>query len=226
MARDLQSSGDLLDAGSPNQVAKPFPEQSEKPCPELPCELWFIILKYLDRPQRRKFLQIDCRLRSFVAGTTSLHTSLFRSERLIIHGTPIQASMFELHPAFIAAARRNADCEYKVRYSGHLLVRHTELEFIRRMATSPCNEFATSPAIQRFGIRLYDGKTRMIRNKRGVTALQVFKRIARYRNWQTFYDDSRRGQFVGWKESPLIVNGAGDLVWVFSTDLIRCRILS
>lgn len=219
MARDLQSSDDLLDARCPKQVAKSFPEQSKKPCPELPCELWFIILKYMDRPQRRKFLQIDRRLRSFVDSTTALHTSLFRSERLIIHGTPIQASMFELHPAFLAAARRNPDYTYR-RYPW--ACRERGINFIHRMATSPCNEFATSPAIQRLGIRLYDGRTRMLRNKCGVTMVQVFKRIAKYPHWRRgLFDLYCRSPFVGWTNRPLIVNDAGDLVWVLSHNYIK-----
>ena len=158
---------------------------------DFPNEVWLEVFSNLDYFDLKRCQSVS---KTFKALTThsAFDSCLFRAPSVVPASAEIDANEVELHPAFELIRFECADKIEDARFWSKL----SATGDAPLTATSAAGEHATDPPTAILRLQIDDWNPMTVRNKRGVTVLQVMKALCRFFSNDDHFES--RGDHTGW----------------------------
>lgn len=177
--------------------------------PNFPNEIWLEVFSHLDYCSLKCCMRVSKAFQAFTRNA-AFDRKLFRSQTVIPATGNISLATIETHPAFDMIS---FECSTKIEWACFYSLSSLDHIEYPLTTTSAAAEFASSPPVARLRFQIHDWPAVEVKNKSGVTVLQVMKALCRFFAKKEDGDFTRRDAmgdhtgWTGWDETVLDQNG-------------------
>ena len=158
---------------------------------QFPPGIWLKVMSYLDYQDLKTCMDVSKTHQALTEHATFDRT-LFRSKQVVTVSKPFRAADVRLNPLFqhmmYECTGDIEDVEF-YNWDGNY-------EPDRLMDSDEAEEHATDPAVDELRVRVHDWRPVVIKNKRGVTVLEVMEALCRFFKKENHRDSL--GDHTGW----------------------------